>query len=388
MIEVEKAIELVKKTDIERRIIPKLVSESLHYVLAKDIHSKMNMPPFSQSAMDGYAVCGNHKEFNVVDEIQAGDRRNIDIKDGEAVRIFTGAPVPDSATAVIMQEKVTKNNNCVIINDTIDQGKNIRPIGEQIKIGDLVFEAGIKINPSVIGLLHSIGIEEIDVYDHPKISLLVTGDELKKVGEKLEYGEIYESNAITLKTALEEKGYKLDTINYVKDDFKSTKLAVSNALKNSDLIILSGGISVGDYDFVKQSLDENGVVEVFYKVKQKPGKPLFYGKKDNKVVFALPGNPAAALTCFYIYVLEYLHKFSGISKFGLPRTQAQLKRKFIKKGDRAQFLKGMVGDDGVEILDGQSSAMLHSYAIANCLVYIPSNTMTVEQGEHVLLIMI
>lgn len=385
MIEVEEALQLIESTEINFRVIEISTSESLGYILAQDVVSTMNMPPFKQSAMDGYAICGFSDTFDVIGEIKAGDTNQYEINVGEAYRIFTGAPVPDNATAVIMQEKVNRIDDSIAILDDIIESKNIRPIGEQVKENDLLLEKGHQLTPSSIGILYSLGVEFINVFQKPKITLLVTGDELKSVGEELKFGEIYESNSITIKTAALQTGFNISEIINVNDDFESIKFEIKNAINNSDVVILSGGISVGDYDFVKQSLLDNKVKEVFYKVNQKPGKPLFFGVKDSKCVFALPGNPAAALTCFYMYVYPLLNKISGKGFKQLDQLKLKLDKKYIKIGDRAQFLKGYYEVDEVTILDGQASSMLWSYAKANCLIYIPSDVNELNTNDEVLI---
>ena len=383
MISVEEAIKIVKNSSVSREEIIVGVKDSLNFVLAESIYSPINIPSFQQSAMDGYAVCGELNEFILKDEIQAGDTRILRITTGEACRIFTGAPVPSGATAVIMQEKAENVDGKVSIHDDIVEGKNIRPIGEQIKATDLVFEKGQKLNPSALGLLQGLGIKNVKVYKNPAISLIVTGDELKPLDAQLNHGEIYESNSITLISAAKQSGFIIGDFNHVVDNYENTKNIISKQLDESDVLLLSGGISVGDYDFVKKALTENGVQEIFYKVKQKPGKPLFFGKKDQKYVFALPGNPAAALTCYYIYVLPLLKKLKGERELCLESRTVQLDKPYLKKGNRAVFLKGYCTDDKVRILDGQSSAMLHSYSLANCLIYIPENVFEISIDDNV-----
>ena len=385
MIEVEEALRLIKSSEIKLKTIEVEINNSLGCVLAEDVISAMNMPPFKQSAMDGYSICGYANRFKVVGEIKAGDSNQYEIKEGEAYRIFTGAPVPENSTAVIMQEKAQIIDDIVSIGDDIKENKNIRPVGEQIKKGDVVFEKGDVINPSTIGLMSSLGIQKTKVYDKPQISLLVTGDELKQSCSELNFGEIYESNSSTLKSAFNQTDYNCSNISFVKDDLESTQNEIKKALEISDILVLSGGISVGDYDFVKQALEANGVQEVFYKVKQKPGKPLYFGKKGNKYVFALPGNPAAALTSFYIYILPLLNMFSGRYFQSLSKSKVKLKLPYIKKGTVAQFLRGKCTDEEVEILDGQASSMLWSFAKANCLIYIPSSIIELNENDEVLI---
>lgn len=347
------------------------------------------MPPFRQSAMDGYAVnMHNSGEYKIIDEVKAGDAHQPTLQPGETVRIFTGAPVPDTANAIIIQEHVSVDEQVLTANKPITLNANIRPLGEQTKKGDIALQKGTKLTPAGIGFLTSLGITEVTVNKPLSIALVVTGNELATAGEPLEYGQIYESNAIMLASALNNLGYMNVEITNVEDDYLSTYNVLKEAISNNDMVLVSGGISVGDYDFVGKALLEIGVEQLFYKVKQKPGKPLFFGKKDNTFVFALPGNPASALSCFYVYVNMALQRLSGNENFESLRTTAKSLSNFIKKGDRAQFLKAIYNNDKVEILEGQNSSMIHTFALANALVYVPENLhkITVNDTVEVLLL--
>ena len=381
MISVEEAKKLVLNQKIIHKTEKRLVENCLGFVLAEDVISRMNMPPFAQSAMDGYAICGNHSSYQLIDEIKAGDNKEISLNNGEACRVFTGGAVPKNSTAVIMQEKVNRVNNTISIDDEIIENKNIRPIGEQLKIGDLIFEKGVELSPAHLGMLHTLGIDKVEVYKNPDISILTTGNELVKAGNKIEFGQIYESNSITLKSACESKNYKVQEISSVEDNYEKTLSKINDLLSKNDVLLISGGISVGDYDFVGKVLSELGVEQVFYKVKQKPGKPLFFGKKEYKFVFALPGNPAAALTCFYIYVLPLLNKLSNQKTVELPQKYIPIADNYNRKGDRQEFLKAKIIDNQVEILDKQASSMLWSFAEADAIAFA---TKSYKKGEKIL----
>lgn len=383
MITVEEAIDLINAQEAEKKEIEINIDCSLGHVLTKDIQSGHNIPSFRQSAMDGYAVVGKSKSFFLKGESKAGKYEHISLTEGDCIRIFTGAKVPDEAIAVIMQEKTKRSDNEVFILDEIEENKNIRPVGEQLKKGDVVFRKGHKLNPASISLLQHLSVKKVSVFNKPKIALLITGDELKSSAEQLNDGEIFESNSIMLKMAAQQFGFQVHQTYFVKDDFDSTKNTISEALEKFDVVLISGGISVGDYDFVYDSLKENQVKEVFYKVFQKPGKPLFFGKKATKFVFALPGNPAASLTCFYIYVLPLLKKISGIENYSLKKESKKITKYFSNKSKRALFLKGKIKGENVQILEGQSSAMLQSFAEANCLIYIPKEKTEVQINENV-----
>ncbi|WP_062061340.1 gephyrin-like molybdotransferase Glp [Aquimarina longa] len=385
MVTVEKALQLtnnhIKKTNT---VITVLISEALGYVLAKDIQSTIHMPPFRQSAMDGYAF-GSIEEnvFTLIGEVKAGDDADPELKKGEAIRIFTGAPVPSGAKSVVMQEKVKVQNNQVIIEESIILNSNIRPIGEQIKKGAIALVEGTLITAAGIGYLASLGITHVDVYKKPSVAIITTGNELISPGQMLKHGQIYESNSIMLSAALTKIG--IEDISYfkVEDEYDITVSLIKNSIDHYDVVLISGGISVGDYDFVGKALRALNVEEIFYKVKQKPGKPLYFAKKIGTTIFALPGNPASALSCFYIYVLPALLKISGYQNYNLKWSTAITTVNHIKKGQRAEFLKAHVKNNEVTILDGQASSMLNSFTLANALVYLPEDIIEVNIGDIV-----
>ncbi|MDB4297276.1 molybdopterin molybdotransferase MoeA [Flavobacteriaceae bacterium] len=387
MVSIEEAM---KTVDANVSITTKTVNiplyKGINRFLSEDVKSPINMPPFNQSAMDGYAVNyddSHQNNFILRDEIKAGDNKNTILKAGEAVRIFTGAPTPTTANAVIMQEKTSVENNILTINDSLTHFKNIRPEGEQILKNTIALSQGTPLNAAAIGFLATLGFTTIPVYRKPKITIVVTGNELVTPGETLAHGQIYESNAIMLQTALAAKGFAKTDVLKVKDDYNATKDSLDKAIKNSDFVFISGGISVGDYDFVGKALLELNTQQHFYKIKQKPGKPLFYGTNNNTQIFALPGNPASALTCFYIYIETALQKFIGNKNYAITTEQIPLATSYHKKGIRGEFLKGKIENNKVFILENQSSAMLNSYAQANALIYIKEDKEFTQENSLV-----
>ena len=385
MISVEEALKIVQNNvkptqDSET----KTILDALGCTLFEDILSPIEMPPFRQSAMDGYALVLNGKDtYTLVGEVKAGDSSNPILKKGEAVRIFTGAAVPDTANAVVMQEQTSVERNILKICSQVTMNENIRPIGEQVLKGQIALNKGTRLTPAALAFLTSLGITKVKVYKKPSIAIVVTGNELVPPGKDLAYGQIYESNAVMLKAMLNALGfYKVET-KRVSDDYESTLDALNKVINTHDVILISGGISVGDYDFVSKVLNQLGVEEMFYKVNQKPGKPLLFGKKENKLIFALPGNPASALSCFYVYVLPALQKRCGNSSFGLTKTHAASTSNYIKKGNRAEFLKAFYKDGKVDILGGQNSSMLHTFALANALVYVPESVGSIQTNDKI-----
>lgn len=387
MIQVEQALSIIAENSSTMPVQKISVQKALGYILAETIYSPINMPPFRQSAMDGYAFIHSEKhQYDVIGISQAGDHADIKLKENEAVRIFTGAFVPKNADTVVMQEHVLANENSILIINMPKQFTNVRAKGEQIVKEDVVFEANTLITPAAIGFLACLGITEVEVYKKPKVAILVTGNELVKAGKELPKGKIYESNSVMLQAALQTIGIKKVKSFKVKDNLKATKKALKNILPKFDIVLISGGISVGDYDFVKEALLENGVQELFYKINQKPGKPMFFGSKNETLVFALPGNPASSLTNFYIYVYPAIKNRMGFSDIHLPKLVRKLNTGFINTTGKTLFLKALYDETNVTILEGQSSAMLNTFAIANSLLIVPHDKESLKKGEQVTLL--
>ncbi|MFL9829357.1 gephyrin-like molybdotransferase Glp [Flavobacterium sp. ST-87] len=384
MIQVAEALKIIGENSVQMSISKIKVSKSLGYVLAEAVYAPINMPPFRQSAMDGYAFTHSElAQFEVVSTSQAGDFLEDKIQKNQAVRIFTGAFVPDDTDTVVMQEHTRVTDNLLQIEKMPLPGANVRAKGEQIKKGELVLDANTVITPAAIGFLACLGITKIKVYEKPKVAILVTGNELVSAGKKLPKGKIYESNSVMLEAALKTIGIKKTTVFKVKDSLKKTKMVIESCLSNFDVVLISGGISVGDYDYVKEALLKNGVTELFYKINQKPGKPLFFGRKENKLVFALPGNPASSLTCFYVYAIPALKKLMGFEAVHLPETKRKINTAFKNTSGKTLFLKALYDDEKVTVLESQSSAMLNTFSIANGLIVVPENVTALEANDEV-----
>lgn len=383
MISVQEALAFVKQ---HSEVLPSRsikLEDSFGSFLARDVIAPVSLPSFRQSAMDGYAFrFGESKELELIGECKAGDSVDFDLNENQAVRIFTGARVPDRADTVVIQEYVERNGNRLLINKLPKKYANIRPVGEQTKAGETVLKAGTKINEAIIGFLANFGLTEIQVYNKPKITLIVTGNELQEPGTILKPGCIYESNAIMLSSALKSRGFVDVQIKRVDDDLESTKKAIAEGLK-ADLLLLSGGISVGDYDFVKDALLANDVKEIFYKVNQKPGKPLWFGKTEKTLVFALPGNPASSLNCFLVYVFPAIQKMAGKPEFELNFQQAKLKADTANNQGKTIFLLAVEKNGELEILDKQASSMLISFSNGNAIVMLPETKEMYMTGEIV-----
>ena len=384
MIQVQEALSIIMQNSCKMPIKKVKVRKSVGYILAEAIYSPMNMPPFRQAAMDGYAFkYGDSRNYKVVNTIQAGDYPSITVASNEALRIFTGAYVPDSVDTVVMQEHITKNNDGIEVLKMPNHRANIREEGEQIQKGALVLEKDSLLTPASVGYISCLGINEVVVYSRPKVAIVLTGNELVKVGQKLPKGKIYESNSAMLTASLQQMGISKIKSFYTKDTLLATKKTIKKVIPSFDIVLISGGISVGDYDYVKEALLLNDVVELFYKINQKPGKPMFFGKKNNALIFALPGNPASTLTCFYVYVYPCLKNAMGFSAVNLMKINKKINIAYENTTGKSLFLKGHYNDEIVKVLESQSSAMLNTFALANALVYIPHDQKMVHKGEQV-----
>ena len=386
MISVEEAKAIIVQSifELSTKMEVQLI-DALGYKLAEDIYAPLDLPPFNQSNVDGYAIRFSSNEdhiWNVIAEIKAGDHSTLELKEGEAARIFTGAMVPARSDCILMQEKITREGDSIQTTEALKKGEHIREKGAQLKKAELAVAKGTIMNPAVLGFLSGLGLSRILVYQKPRIYIIITGNELQTAGSVLESGKVYESNSIALQTALFAMGLKA-TIAFVKDDKKSLEAVVAQSLKDTDLLLISGGISVGDYDFVEAVLNKSGTTTLFYKVAQKPGKPLFFGKNNNSFIFGLPGNPASALTCFYEFVYPALRMIQGRDTIFLNSLQLPALKEIPKKKGLANYLKAEIKPNGILPLSGQESFIMKSFAGAGAFIYLPMEKETVAVGELV-----
>ena len=356
-------------------------------VLSENVFSRTDVPPFNQSSMDGYAFnfAGWKKfgELKIEGIVAAGSAEDQRLQPQNAIRIFTGAAIPAGADTVVMQEKVRVSNGKLYIEDTnISQGLNFRLQGSEIHSGDLALEKNSILTPAALGFLAGVGIDELNVYPVPTISIILTGNELKNPGIPLKHGEVYEANSYALIAAL--KKISIDKVNILssEDTLEILTHVLGDALKKSDVVLLTGGVSVGDYDFVIRAAAANGIQQIFHKVKQKPGKPLYFGKLGKISVFGLPGNPASVLSCFYEYVLPSLGAMS-MRDIGLKSLEVPLKTALKKPSGLTQFLKGFYDGNSVSDLNAQESFRLSSFAKANCLIKLDEEKTEIEMNELV-----
>ncbi|HTB52164.1 MAG TPA: gephyrin-like molybdotransferase Glp [Ferruginibacter sp.] len=361
--------------------------DAVGLVLAEDVYTTLNVPSFRQSAMDGYGFrFDDHvaeKEIIIAGEVPAGSEAAITIQPQQAVRIFTGAPVPEGVDTVVMQEKVSVHDKQLSIQDPqLVKGLNIRAIGSEIVSGEMALEKETLLSPAAIGFLAGIGVTTVKVYPKPAITIIVTGNELQEPGVALKPGQVYESNSLMLTAILQQLHINNITIVKAADDLATLQNVLQAALQNNNIVLLTGGVSVGDYDFVVEAAARSGVTQLFHKIKQKPGKPLFFGRKENKLVFGLPGNPSSVLTCFYEYVIPALEQIAKQKSTG-KIIYLPLAKDYTKKGIFTNFLKGIYTDAAVLPLDAQDSFRLSSFAKANCLICLGEEEKQYKAGEIV-----
>lgn len=362
------------------------VTEALGRVLAVPQTSALTVPPLDNSAMDGYAV-------RVSDVPAAGVRLPVSqrilagsvgepLAAGSAARIFTGAPVPPGADAVLMQEYCVAEGDAVIVNAQPHPGENIRRAGEDIRMGDTVLAAGTRFGAAEMGLAASVGLAELPVYRRLKVACFFTGDELVTPGQSLRPGQIYNSNRYTLVGLLIGLGCELIDLGVVPDTLEATEAALEGAASVADVVVTSGGVSVGEADYVKAAVEKLGRVEM-WKVAMKPGKPLVYGRVGEADFIGLPGNPVSAFVTFCLFVRPFLLKRMGVANVLYRAFPAQADFAWTKPGTRREFLRARLQADGrLGLFPNQSSGVLTSCAWADGLVDLEVGQ-TIQPGDWV-----
>lgn len=370
------------------------LKNALGRVSAISINSPMNIPPERNSAMDGYAVSsrdikqGQTFVLKQVGTSWAGKPFTGTLAKGECVRIFTGAVVPENADTVIMQEQVTVNEKNICFPIDCKAHQNIREIGEDIKQHSTLLEAGKKLNPAVLGLLASAGIHSIKVKRKLRIGYFSTGDELIATGQALQSGQIYDSNRYILQGLLDNVMFSVCDMGVIKDNQSELKQALETAAKDYDVIITTGGASVGEADYIKQVLEELGQV-CFWKIAMKPGKPVAFGHIGECVFFGLPGNPVSVITTFDKLVNPALRKLSGLKKIQPLQIKAICDCVLEKAAGRQEYQRGILKQqfDGTFVVTSagaQGSNILSAMSLANCYIVLPDYYTNVQIGEEIM----
>ena len=357
-------------------------------VIAEDARSPVDLPPFASSAMDGFAVRSGDTpgRLPIVARIAAGVPAPRALEPGQAMGIATGGVVPDGADAVIPIEYVVENDNNVEIEQVVGQGDNVRPRGSDVSAGDLVVAQGSRLGPAQIGALAAAGLVEVSATQRPHVVVLATGTELRRPGEPLGPGEVYEANGVLLATAFASAGADVEILATVADDASAHRRALESGLA-ADVLVTSGGVSVGPHDLVRGLLAELGVEEIFWGVAVKPGKPLAFGVRGSTLVFGLPGNPVSSLVGAEVFVRPALLALQGASVPGPVYSAGSLASAIRRNAQRDEFVRArsVPAPTGVvlEPITGQESHMIARAATADALVHAPRGEGELAAGETV-----
>jgi molybdopterin molybdotransferase len=365
----------------------------LNRVVSENIYAQINNPPFNKSAMDGYAfICNNkeliNKRLKIIDKVYAGGVCNNIVSEETAIKIMTGAPIPKGANAVIKQEDVVIEEDYIILRKNINENENICIKGEDILQGSLLLKSNKKLNYADIGILASSGINKIKVYKKPKVAFISTGDEVIDIGFELKEGKIYNSNKYSILSRLGELGYDVKYISHINDDSKEIGNCIEQLSKKVDLIITTGGVSVGEKDLLKEAIDITSGEKLFWKINIKPGSAVLCSKINKSIILSLSGNPTAALTTFELLVKPTLEKLSGYKEIKINREKAILLQDIKKKSPQRRFIRGYVEIDNyrqyVHITQTKSGNGILSSAInSNCIIEIEVNNDGKSKGDLV-----
>jgi molybdopterin molybdotransferase len=370
------------------------VREALGRVLAQEVVSPIDVPSHTNSAMDGYAVRAADlpetgvRDFPVPGTSWAGRPWLEPIEPGQSVQIMTGGMMPEGADTVVMQEQVERDGDTVRIGSGHRAGQNVRAAGEDLATGQPVFSAGRQLTAADIGVLASLGLAEVSVYRRLRVAFFSTGDELRGVGEPLGPGEIYDSNRYTLHGMLQKLGVDIIDLGVVRDRRELIEQAFREAAASADAIITSGGVSVGEADFVKETLEKLGSMS-FWKIAMKPGRPVTFGHIDDAVFFGLPGNPVSVMVTFFVFVRQALRKMTGATAASDVLTlHARTTTPLRKRPGRYEFQRGVLeqagpGEFTVRSAGAQGSGILRSMSEANCFIMLEPDRNGVETGEVV-----
>jgi molybdopterin molybdotransferase len=350
-----------------------LLSEALGCFAAEDYFARLPLPNFDNSAMDGYAVvassCRKGERFRVIGEQSAGLDQQLRISPGEAVRIFTGAPMPGGADAVVMQEDVSREGDAIVLNVDVDPGDFVRRRGCDLAEGQKILVNGERIRPTTIALLASQGFTDMTVGGDVKAAIISTGDELVKPGEKIKSGQIYESNSVLLQGLLQRCGTSVKSVEHCRDERESLIGAIKRGIENH-ILIITGGVSVGEHDVVQATLRSLGAKIDIWRVAIKPGKPFLFGQIRKCAVFGLPGNPVSAFITFLQFVRPAVLKMMGAStgELDLPKVPAELAVDLRNESDRPHYVRGRFENGTFAPVGRQESHALFGLSQSNALL--------------------
>ena len=370
--------------------------DALGRVLAEDIIAPRDNPPWNNSAMDGFAVRADDikqehaiakpVELAIIEDVPAGKMPTKTVGPGQAIRIMTGAPIPNGADTVVKVEDTEPSKNSVRIFKPEPRGSNIRPQGEDVKKGECIIAKGTQLRSSELGMLAILAKAFVPVYQRPRVAVLATGDELADLDERLPDDKIVNSNSYGIAAGVMEAGGVPFLLGIAKDQPEALKEKIANGL-NADILVLSGGVSMGDYDFTKAVFKELGAEMNFWKLAIRPGQPLAFGKIQGKLAFGLPGNPVSSMVTFEQLVRPAMLKMGGHKTYSRAVLQAVFQERFSKRPDRRHFLRGVLRKENgvltVRTTGDQGSGILTSMVKANCLIDIPVEVEKVNPGDVV-----
>ncbi|WP_260293237.1 gephyrin-like molybdotransferase Glp [Sedimenticola hydrogenitrophicus] len=366
---------------------------ALGRILARPIASPINVPAYRNSAMDGYALYGKdipldgQRRLRVVGSAFAGQPYRGELNRGECIRIMTGAKVPETADTVIMQEWVERDGDEAVIDARGKPGANVRQAGEDIQAGAVILQPGDEIGPAQLGLLASLGIPEVAVYRRLRVAFFSSGDEIRSIGQPLEEGQIYDSNRYTLFGMLSELGADVIDMGVIADEAAAIQAAMTQAAREADLVLTSGGISVGEADFIAEAIPQLGEVH-FAKVAIKPGRPLTFAHIGNAAFFGLPGNPVAVMITFLQFVRPAIQRLQGKREQLAPTLRVKAGSPLRKLPGRTEFQRGILsldeqGELVVRSSGRQGSGVLSSMSDGNCLIRLSDETGNIQPGDLV-----
>ena len=395
MIEFEEARALALSALKTRPPESVLLAGALGRTLARDIEARENIPPFNKATMDGYALRAEDiraagkdaaVELEVLEDLPAGRVSRRSVGRGQAVRIMTGAPLPKGADAVVMVEDTERSSGRVIIRRAVRPADNTGQAGEDLKKGELVLERGAVIGPAETGMLAATGLARVPVVRRPKLAVIATGDEIVEPGERKAAGQIRNSNGPALLAMALRAGADAKYLGIARDSSSSLRAKLARA-KGADILVLTGGVSVGDYDLVKDELRAAGVKPVFWQVRIKPGKPVFFGRRGSQLVFGLPGNPTSAMVTFLLFVQPAIERLLGRTNPGPRAGRAVLTEDVVLKPGRTQFLRGVLDAEGpvltVAPYPDQKSGVLRSMVRSQVLIAVQADVSRLEKGRDV-----
>lgn len=395
-IPVDDAIKRVIKVVENKEPITVYIDDALNYILAEDIKATYDIPRFNKSPFDGFAInskdsegaeSNNRIQFDVVDHIGAGTASHVRIKGHEAVRIMTGAPIPEGADAVVMFEQTTENENGFTIRKPFKPGENIAFKGEECKESDVVLEKGQLINSGVIAVLATFGYEEVKVFKRPTVAIIATGSELVGPNEPLEPGKIRNSNGPMIKALCDQMNIQSKTYKIQEDNLRGCTESVNKALSENDIVITTGGVSVGDFDYLPQVYKEIGAEVLFNKVQMRPGSVTTVAYKNDKILFGLSGNPSACYSGFHLFTKPAILKMMSSEEIYPVIINAKLGEDFKKPNPFTRFIRGKLSftNEGIIAVPSgfnKSNAVV-AIAKSNGMIILPSGTRGYSKGDEV-----